>query len=81
MFARLALTGPELALGTGHDPDEWVARLWTVKEAVAKAAGTGCGAAKGFVVREVDGDWALAEGRWVRARGEGHLVVSTVAER
>jgi phosphopantetheinyl transferase (holo-ACP synthase) len=82
VFARLALTGPELALGSAHDPDEWVTRLWTVKEAVAKAAGTGLrGRPKDFVVREVDGDWAFAEGRWVRSAREGHLVVSTVTER
>jgi phosphopantetheinyl transferase (holo-ACP synthase) len=82
VFARLALTGPELALGTGHDPDEWVTRLWTVKEAVAKAAGTGLrGRPKDFVVRQVDGDWALAVGRWVRSAREGDLVVSIVAER
>ena len=82
MFARLALTGQELALGSGHDPDEWVTRLWTVKEAVAKAAGTGLrGRPRDFVVREVDGDWAFAEGRWVRSVREGHLVVSTVTKR
>ena len=81
VFARLALTGPG-ALGAGHDPDEWVTRLWTVKEAVAKAAGTGLrGRPKDFVVRQVDGDWALAEGRWVRSAREGDLVVSIVAER
>ena len=82
VFARLALTGPELALGSGHDPDEWVTRLWTVKEAVAKAAGTGLrGRPKDFVVREVEGDWAFAEGRWVLSAREGDLVVSTVAAR
>jgi phosphopantetheinyl transferase (holo-ACP synthase) len=82
VFARLALTGAELALGSGHDPDEWVTRLWTVKEAVAKAAGTGLrGRPKDFVVQEVDGEWAFADGRWVRSAREGNLVVSTVAAR
>ena len=49
---------------------------------MAKAAGTGLrGRPKDFVVRQVDGDWALAEGRWVRSAREGDLVVSIVAER
>jgi phosphopantetheinyl transferase (holo-ACP synthase) len=82
VFARLALTGPELALGSGQDLDEWVTRLWTVKEAVAKADGTGLrGRPKDFVVQEVDGEWAFAAGRWVRSAREGDLVVSAVAAR
>jgi hypothetical protein len=40
-FGRLALTPAELDLGAHEDPAVWVTRLWTVKEAVAKATGTG----------------------------------------
>jgi phosphopantetheinyl transferase (holo-ACP synthase) len=82
VFARLALTEAELRLGEGLAIDEWVTRAWTVKEAVAKAAGTGLrGRPKDFVVHEVDGDWAWAAGLWVRSAREGDLVVSTVRPR
>jgi phosphopantetheinyl transferase len=82
VFARLALSARELRLGGALDPDEWVTRAWTIKEAVAKAAGTGLrGRPKDFVVDELDGDWASAAGRWVRTTREGDMVVSTVEER
>jgi phosphopantetheinyl transferase len=59
-----------------------VARAWTAKEAVAKAAGTGLqGRPKDFVVREVDGDWTLVDDRWVHTTQEGDLIVSTVRPR
>lgn len=90
VFARLALTPGELRLGdaAGIGRDEWVTRAWTVKEAVAKAAGTGLrGRPKDFVVREVDGGWARATGPdapgglWVRSSREDDLVVSVVVRR
>jgi phosphopantetheinyl transferase len=82
VFARLALSARELRLGEAIDPDEWVTRAWTIKEAVAKAVGTGLrGRPKDFVVHELDGDWALASGRWVHTTREGDMVVSTVQER
>ena len=90
VFTRLALTTAELGLGDAAaiDRDTWVTRAWTIKEAVAKAAGTGLqGRPKDFVVREVDGDWALARGPddarglWVRSSREGDLVVSVVLPR
>lgn len=82
VFARLALTERELRLGEALDPDEWVTRAWTIKEAVSKAAGTGLrGRPKDVVVREVDGAWAFAAGRWVHSTREGEMVVSTVRER
>jgi phosphopantetheinyl transferase len=79
VFARLACTGAELRLGDGHDPDEWVTRLWTVKEAVAKATGRGLrGRPKDIVVHAVEGDVALVGDHVVRSAREGPLVVSTV---
>ena len=90
VFARLALTAGELHLGdaAGIGRDEWVTRAWTVKEAVAKAAGTGLrGRPKDFVVREVDGDRVRATGPdapgglWVRSSREDDLVVSVVLGR
>lgn len=90
VFARLALTAAELRLGeaAGVHPDTWVTRVWTVKEAVAKTAGTGLrGRPKDFQVHEVDGTWARAtgpdapRGLWVRSDDEDELVVSVVARR
>lgn len=90
VFTRLALTAAEVRRGdaAGIPRDTWVTRAWTVKEAVAKAAGSGLqGRPKDFVVQEVDGAWALATGPhvpgglWVRSADEGDLVVSVVAPR
>jgi phosphopantetheinyl transferase len=82
VFARLALTDAELRMGDRLAFDEWVTRAWTVKEAVAKAAGSGLrGRPKDFVLHELDGDWVLASGRWVRSTREGDMVVSIVGQR
>ena len=90
VFTRLALRSAELRLGDATDVsrDEWVTRLWTVKEAVAKAAGTGLrGRPRDFVVREVDADRARVTGPdapgglWVRSSREDDLVVSVVLGR
>lgn len=90
VFTRLALTTAEVRRGdaAGIPRDTWVTRAWTIKEAVAKAAGSGLqGRPKDFVVQEVDGAWALATGPrvpgglWVRSADEDDLVVSVVAQR
>jgi phosphopantetheinyl transferase len=79
VFARLACRSAELRLGTGLDPDEWVTRLWTVKEAVAKAAATGLrGRPKDVVVDAVAGDLSRVGPYLVRSVREGRLVVSVV---
>ena len=44
-------------VGAGLPTEAWLARAWTVKEAAAKAAGTGLqGRPRDFVIREIDGD-------------------------
>jgi phosphopantetheinyl transferase len=81
-FVRVSMTEGELALRRDQAMDEWVTRLWTIKEAAAKAAGTGLqGRPRAFVVEEVDGDWARIGERWVRTTREEEFVVSTVRVR
>src|SRR5262249_14102602 len=55
-FCAIAFTEAEIALGAGRDRDEWHARVWAAKEAVAKALGTGMTDPKKFAVRASDGD-------------------------
>jgi acyl transferase domain-containing protein/phosphopantetheinyl transferase (holo-ACP synthase) len=81
-FAPLVLAEAERALGAGLPRDLWLARAWTVKEAAAKADGTGLGGRpRDFEIRRLDGDWALVNDRWVHTTREGELVVSTVRQR
>ena len=76
-FARLALTPSELRLGAHQDPAQWVTRLWTVKEAVAKATGTGLrGRPKAIVVTAVDGPWSRTGEHWAHTTREGDLLVT-----
>jgi phosphopantetheinyl transferase len=76
-FARLALTAAEIRLGAHEDPAVWVTRLWTVKEAVAKATGAGLrGRPKAITVTEVDGPWCRAGDHWARTTREGDLLVT-----
>ncbi len=55
-FANVSFTQAELALGAGRPRDEWMARLWTAKEAVGKARGTGVTDPKKLEVRAASGD-------------------------
>jgi phosphopantetheinyl transferase (holo-ACP synthase) len=56
-FVRLALTESEQALLPAADRDAWVTRIWTAKEAIAKADGTGLrGSPRSFVVSLIAGD-------------------------
>lgn len=78
-FASLTLAGAEAALvpgGEGPERDFALTRLWTVKEAAGKAAGTGLqGRPKDLVVSALDATTAAVAGRTVAtevvAVGEG----------
>ncbi len=76
-FLKIAFTPAEMALAAGRD--EWYARMWAAKEAVAKALGTGMTDPKKFEVHLAgehlaigeyivetrrDGDYAIA---WTRS--------------
>ncbi len=76
-FLKIAFTPAEMALAAGRD--EWYARMWAAKEAVAKALGTGMTDPKKFEVHAAgdhltigdftvetrrDGDYAIA---WTRS--------------
>jgi phosphopantetheinyl transferase len=81
-FVGLMMRDPERQLGAGWPLDDWVTAVWTAKEAVAKADGTGLrGRPKDWAVEAVDGEWLLVDGRWVHTTREGELVVGTVTNR
>ena len=75
-FTAVAFTDAELALGAGRPADEWMTRLWTAKEAAAKARGTGLGDPRRTPVRAADGDRLDVDGVIVETRRDGDLVVA-----
>jgi phosphopantetheinyl transferase (holo-ACP synthase) len=67
-FERTVLTPAERSLqaATGDGRDTWLTRLWTVKEAVAKATGLGLrGRPKDFEIDAVLDDRLRCRGRWI----------------
>jgi phosphopantetheinyl transferase len=78
-FAGVAFTPAELALGAGRDADAWQTRLWTAKEALGKARGTGVTAPRRLDVTAVDGDRLVIDGKPIETRREGDHIVAWTA--
>lgn len=75
-FIGLAMTTEEVALLPKTERDEWVARFWVSKEAVAKLAGTGLGGRpKQFCIRQVDGQKLQVNEQWVITRRIGDYII------
>ena len=81
-FERTALTEAERALGVfDDDRDGWLTRIWTAKEAAAKATGRGLRGRPGdFVIDAVDGERLRCEGGWIAsesiATAAGRFIVA-----
>ena len=77
-FEQTAFTPAELSLiGPGDDRDEWLARLWTAKEAAGKRAGTGlAGDPKRWPVTDRAGERLLCAGQQVETRRFSGIVVA-----
>ena len=82
-FEKTVLTPAErsLAPDTADARDEWLTRVWAVKEATAKATGHGLrGRPKDFEIDSVHADRFRCCGRWIATRtlspAGGHFVVA-----
>jgi phosphopantetheinyl transferase (holo-ACP synthase) len=80
-FTTIAYTAAELALGADRDRDEWHARLWAAKEAVAKALGTGMTDPKKFEVRRVAGEKVWIDDFEVDTKRAGNHVIAWTRRR
>jgi phosphopantetheinyl transferase len=89
-FAAIAFTDAERSLRSGGGADEWLTRVWSAKEAVAKQLGTGLeGNPRRFEVKEVAGERLLVGMTdpndptapvWVETRHDGDHVVAWTSE-
>ena len=78
-FAELSFTKDELRLVEGEPRDEGWTRLWTAKEAAAKAAGTGLSGSPGrFPIRDRAGRRLLVGKAWVDTQRYGDFVIAWV---
>lgn len=76
-FAAMAFSDAELRLLPDADRDEWLTRLWSAKEAVGKAKGSGlAGNPKGLKLTTVEQDQLLVDGRWVATRKHGDYIIA-----
>jgi len=74
-FAELVLTPEERQLLP--EGDAWLARVWTAKEAVGKARGTGlAGDPRRFPLQKLDGERLLIDGEWVETAWDDPFVVA-----
>ena len=75
-FAELSFTQEELQLVRGEPRDEAWTRLWSAKEAAAKAAGTGLGGSLGrFPIRDRAGERLLVGSSWVTTKRQGEFMI------
>jgi phosphopantetheine--protein transferase-like protein len=82
-FECVVLSRSERRLAATHqdDRDTWLTRIWTVKEAVAKATGRGLkGRPRDFEVDATDDNRMHCEGRWVTTKSldtaQGRFIVA-----
>ncbi len=74
-FAELVLTPEERSLVP--EGDAWLARVWTAKEAVGKARGTGLGGdPRRLPLQKLDGERLLIDGVWVETAWDAPFVVA-----
>ncbi|MBV2235668.1 MAG: polyketide synthase dehydratase domain-containing protein [Sterolibacterium sp.] len=75
-FIQLAMTAEEVALLPDEQRNEWVARFWVGKEAVAKLAGIGLGGKpKQFCISQIDGQKLKVNDQWVITRRIGDYII------
>jgi acyl transferase domain-containing protein/phosphopantetheinyl transferase len=76
-FAELVLSDVEKAMLPQGDSAEWLTRIWTGKEAAAKARGTGLnGRPRDFALSRVDAERLRIGDSWIRSQREGDFIVS-----
>ena len=77
VFAEVSFTKDELRLVEGEPRDEGWTRLWSAKEAAAKASGTGLSGSPGrFPIRDRAGRRLLVGNAWVDTKRYGDFVIS-----
>lgn len=75
-FIALAMSDEEVALLPQTERDEWVARFWVAKEALAKQLGTGLeGRPKQFAISEIDGQNLRVNEQWVTTRKRDNYII------
>jgi phosphopantetheinyl transferase len=74
-FTELVLSPEERSLLPAGDA--WLARVWTAKEAVGKARGTGLGGdPRRLPLQKLDGERLLIDGEWVETAWDAPFVIA-----